>query len=73
MSPAKKDVKNATTDNDEIGGEFHGNEEADRALFGVKKKLTSNLSVETHVSSLIQAATNPNNLSRMFPGWQPYL
>jgi serine-protein kinase ATM len=39
-----------------------GNEEADRALFGVRRKLTSNLSVECQVSELINYATDPSNL-----------
>nr|KAJ3423134.1 hypothetical protein HK105_001834 [Polyrhizophydium stewartii] len=50
-----------------------GNEEAERALFGVRKKLSSTLSVECQVSQLISAASDPGNLSRLFPGWQPWL
>lgn len=44
------------------------NKEAERALMGVKAKLASDLSVERHVNDLIQTATNPENLARMFPG-----
>lgn len=50
-----------------------GNEEADRALFGVRKKLNSSLSVPCHVSELINSAIDPLNLSRMYPGWQAWM
>jgi hypothetical protein len=42
--------------------DFFGNKQADRALFGVRKKLTTNLSVECHVSELINDATDPSHL-----------
>lgn len=46
-----------------------GNKEAERALLGVQKKLSSALSVEYQVNELIQSAVDPRNLSKMFPGW----
>lgn len=33
----------------------------------------SSLSVDGHVSLLIQRAMDPDKLCRLFPGWQPYL
>ncbi|CAL8069908.1 unnamed protein product [Orchesella dallaii] len=33
----------------------------------------SSLSIDGHVSLLIQRAMDPEKLSRLFPGWQPYL
>ncbi|KAL7754420.1 Serine/threonine-protein kinase tel1 [Sorochytrium milnesiophthora] len=50
-----------------------GNKEAQRALVGVSKKLTQNVSVECQVNELIQTATNAEMLCCMFPGWQPWL
>lgn len=49
------------------------NEQAERSLLGVRKKLFSPLSVECQVSELINEATDTSNLCRMFPGWQPWL
>ncbi|KAJ3326194.1 hypothetical protein HDV06_000070 [Boothiomyces sp. JEL0866] len=53
--------------------EISGNEEADIALFGVRKKLSSNLSVECQVEELVNSAMDPNNLCRMYPGWQSWI
>ncbi|KAI9091728.1 hypothetical protein DFS34DRAFT_584387 [Phlyctochytrium arcticum] len=48
------------------------NKEAERALFVVKKKLSTDVSVECRINALISSAIDANNLSRMFPGWQPW-
>ncbi|KAJ3261955.1 hypothetical protein HK103_003798 [Boothiomyces macroporosus] len=53
--------------------EISGNEEADIALFGVRKKLSSNLSIECQVEELVNSAMDPNNLCRMYPGWQSWI
>ncbi|KAI8900902.1 hypothetical protein BC833DRAFT_580124 [Globomyces pollinis-pini] len=50
-----------------------GNKDADVALFGVKKKLSSTLSVDSQIQELITNAMDPRNLCRMYPGWQPWL
>lgn len=46
---------------------------AARALRMVEMRLSARLSVEATVNELIQQATDPNNLSMLFFGWQPYL
>jgi ataxia telangiectasia mutated family protein len=51
---------------------------AERVLLRLRQKLqgleeNSQLSIGGQVSLLIQEATNPVNLSRMYCGWQPYL
>ncbi|KAK0501309.1 hypothetical protein EDD18DRAFT_731100 [Armillaria luteobubalina] len=48
-------------------------EAADRALSGVARKLEKTLSVASTVSGLVTEAKDPENLSQMFPGWQPWL
>jgi ataxia telangiectasia mutated family protein len=48
-------------------------DEAAIALFGVKKKISNGISVACQVQELIQQATDPRNLCRMFPGWQPWV
>ncbi|KAK0202615.1 hypothetical protein DFS33DRAFT_1384994 [Desarmillaria ectypa] len=48
-------------------------EAADRALSGVARKLEKTLSVASTVSGLVTDAKDPENLSQMFPGWQPWL
>ncbi|KAJ3272971.1 hypothetical protein HDV01_004877 [Terramyces sp. JEL0728] len=53
--------------------ENSGNEEADIALFGVRKKLSSNLGVECQIEELVNSATDANNLCRMYPGWQSWI
>lgn len=50
-----------------------GTEEADVALFGVRKKMSSALSVQCQVQELINEAMDPRNLCRMFPGWQAWI
>jgi hypothetical protein len=50
-----------------------GNAEADIALFGVHKKLTSSLSVECQVQELIGMATNDRLLCVMYNGWQGWV
>jgi ataxia telangiectasia mutated family protein len=44
------------------------NTDAERALHGVKSKLSIGLSVESHVNELIQEATSIDNLAVLFPG-----
>ena len=48
-------------------------DEADHALFGVEKKLSSLMAVECQVQELLNEATDKRNLCRMYPGWQPWL
>jgi serine-protein kinase ATM len=48
-------------------------DEAGIALFGIKKKLSTSISVEGQVQELINQATDPRNLCRMFPGWQAWV
>ncbi|KAJ3058541.1 hypothetical protein HDU98_005365 [Podochytrium sp. JEL0797] len=52
----------------------HGgkNIEAERALVGVKKKMSDSLSIECHVNDLLLSAMDRGNLSQMYYGWQPY-
>ncbi|CAN0220698.1 unnamed protein product [Lampetra fluviatilis] len=54
------------------------NKMAERVLMRLQQKLKgveegSVLSVPGQVNLLIQQATDPNNLSRLFPGWQPWV
>lgn len=54
------------------------NKLAERALLRLKQKLQgieegSTTSIEGQVSKLIQEATNPVNLSRLFHGWQAHV
>ncbi|SGZ26417.1 BQ5605_C024g09910 [Microbotryum silenes-dioicae] len=60
---------------DEIDGALLGSlpDDADRALAVVAQKLDDRLSVAYTVNELIQEATDPANLSRIFQGWQPFL
>ncbi|SCV70512.1 BQ2448_1906 [Microbotryum intermedium] len=60
---------------DDIEGALLGNlpDDADRALAVVAQKLDDRLSVAYTVNELIQEATDPANLSRIFQGWQPFL
>ena len=57
------------TRNDDI----EGNVQAARALFKVEQHLSNDQAVASHVDSLIKAAVDPRNLSRMYYGWQPWL
>lgn len=55
-----------------------GNKLAERALLRVTQKLNgmeegSHLSVQGQVTSLIQQASDPQNLALVYQGWQPYL
>ncbi|KNC99195.1 uncharacterized protein SPPG_05451 [Spizellomyces punctatus DAOM BR117] len=56
-----------------IGDDRGQNKEAERALFVVRKKLSSGVSVECQINELIQTAVDPGNLSRMYHGWQPWM
>ena len=54
------------------------NVEAERALLRVKEKLQGiedgmQLGIRGQVSFLIQTATNPELLCRMYPGWQAWV
>ncbi|XP_060082468.1 serine-protein kinase ATM-like [Ylistrum balloti] len=54
------------------------NKLAERVLLRLQQKLQGiedgiQLSVAGQVNHLIQEARDPKNLSRLFPGWQPYL
>ncbi|ESO04070.1 hypothetical protein HELRODRAFT_79596, partial [Helobdella robusta] len=54
------------------------NKMAERVLLRLNQKLCGSvdgiqLGVQGHVSRLIQQAIDPTNLSKLFPGWQPYL
>ncbi|XP_071112563.1 serine-protein kinase ATM-like [Haliotis cracherodii] len=54
------------------------NKMAERVLLRLQQKLQGiedgiQLSVSGQVNNLIQEARDPNNLCRLFPGWQPYL
>ncbi|KAJ3066509.1 hypothetical protein HDU98_010170 [Podochytrium sp. JEL0797] len=53
----------------------HGgkNIEAERALVGVKKKMSDSLSIECQINELLLCAMNKGHLSKMFPGWQPWM
>lgn len=58
--------------------EQNTNKLAERALLRVTQKLNgveegSHLSVQGQVTSLIQQATDPQNLALVYFGWQPYL
>lgn len=61
-----------------FGRDRNTNKLAERALLRVTQKLEgreegSKLSVEGQVNSLIQQATDPNNLAMLFAGWQAYV
>ncbi|WAR09126.1 ATM-like protein [Mya arenaria] len=54
------------------------NKLAERVLLRLQQKLAGvedgvQLSLNGQVNHLIQEARNPHNLSRLFPGWQPYI
>ncbi|ORX48897.1 hypothetical protein BCR36DRAFT_328589 [Piromyces finnis] len=53
--------------------ETKNNDDIERAFFGVRTKLSEQMSVECQINELIEMAINPENLSRLFPGWQPYM
>ncbi|CED84602.1 ataxia telangiectasia mutated [Phaffia rhodozyma] len=48
-------------------------EDADRALQGVRGKLDRSLSVEYTVNQLIQTARDPANLASIFTGWSSWM
>lgn len=57
-----------------------GNADAERAVLRVKQKLQgqdveggASLSVAAQVAAWMQAARDPDNLSRMFKGWAPWV
>lgn len=54
------------------------NKLAERALMRLQQKLQGleegvAMSIEGQVNLLIQTARDPNNLCRLYAGWQPYL
>lgn len=65
---------------DEMHAEPGSTDAAARALIRVKQKLEgyedpngSSLSIEGQVKQLINAAQDPHNLCKLFPGWAPWL
>ena len=59
-------------------GNVRNNKMAERVLLRVVQKLNGmedghHLSIEGQVNTLIQQARDPDRLSRVFPGWQPYI
>ncbi|KAJ2724709.1 hypothetical protein GGI07_001762 [Coemansia sp. Benny D115] len=52
--------------------EMEENKEASRSILHVGQRLNAGISVEGQVSELIQQATDPNLLSRMFEGWSAW-
>ncbi|XP_033740359.1 serine-protein kinase ATM-like [Pecten maximus] len=76
-------VTNTARDMLEMAGGSEENREnvnklAERVLLRLQQKLQGiedgiQLSVAGQVNHLIQEARDPKNLSRLFPGWQPYL
>ena len=55
------------------GADLDLNVEAERALFGVRKKLNAKESIECQIAELINSALDESNLCRMYPGWQAWL
>lgn len=60
-----------------VGGE-EVNKMAERVLLRLQQKLQGMeegvlLSIKGQVNQLIQNARDPSKLSRLFPGWQPYI
>ncbi|KXS15053.1 kinase-like protein [Gonapodya prolifera JEL478] len=49
------------------------NKEAERCLAIVKSKLANHVSVHCTVNDLVQNARSQEQLSLMFPGWQPFV
>ena len=47
--------------------------EAERALLGVRSRLSGEQSVECRVNELINSARSAENLALMFHGWEPWL
>jgi len=65
---------------DDVKDDIVGNADANRTLLRIQQKLegieagdTSARGVEGQVQHLLAEAMNPENLSRMYIGWQPYL
>ncbi|KAJ2341850.1 hypothetical protein GGF43_006074, partial [Coemansia sp. RSA 2618] len=48
------------------------NKEAGRSITHVGQRLSARISVEGQISELIQQATDPSLLSRMFEGWSAW-
>ena len=56
----------------------HENKLAERMLLRLRQKLAGQeervpLSVAGQVTLLVQTASDPRNLAKLFAGWQPYL
>ncbi|KAJ3153615.1 hypothetical protein HDU89_000657 [Geranomyces variabilis] len=47
--------------------------DAERALFAVRKRLSPAVTAKCRVAELIQAATDPAKLCRMYEGWQAWM
>ncbi|KAI5712935.1 hypothetical protein M8J76_001885 [Diaphorina citri] len=80
LTPSKAAERQKVTNSKNVNTETNVpvNKIAARALFRLKQKLQgieegNVFSVEGQVSILIQRAKDPENLCRLFPGWQPYL
>jgi len=75
--PMKVNPAHPTTSESESGmdssSENKNNDDIERAFLGVKSKLSEQMSVACQINELIEMAMNPENLSRLFPGWQPYM
>ena len=54
-------------------GGAKSNKDADRALLGVRTKLSTDVSVECQVNELIAEASSKEHLAQMFHGWQAWL
>lgn len=60
------------------GNEDTVNKVAKRVLIRLRQKLSGfeggvQMSIAGQVNHLIQEASDPKNLCRLYPGWQPYL
>ncbi|KAK7066611.1 hypothetical protein SK128_024144 [Halocaridina rubra] len=78
LSPVQ--IQRLQADEDEVdqGISINSASMADRVVLRVRQKILGleegyTLSVAEQVTVLIQQATNNTNLSRLYPGWQPYL
>ena len=73
------ETNNSTTASGAAGKETEStNKMAERVLLRLQEKLEGiedgvPLSISGQVNHLIQEATDPDNLCRLFPGWQPWI
>ena len=76
--PVASDMLDSVAGTEGNVAENYANKMAERVLLRVKQKLDGvedgvNLSVSGQVNHLIRQAMDPNNLCRLFPGWQPWV